>query len=45
MKNLNMKSAIKRYNGIMLGMGYEYLTIGTILSEGTDNWNIRDMVA
>ena len=44
MKNLNMKSAIKRYNGIMQGMGYEHLTIGTSLSEGTDNWNIRDMV-
>ena len=44
MKNLNMKSAIKRYNGIMQGMGYDHLTIGTSLSEGTDNWNIRDMV-
>ena len=45
MKNLNMKSAIKRYNGIMQCIGYEYLTIGTNLSEGTANWNIRDMVA
>ena len=44
MKNLNMKSAIKRYNGIMQCIGYEHLTIGTNLSEGTDNWNIRDMV-
>ena len=43
MKNLNMKSAIKRYNGIMWGMGYDHLTIGTSLSEGTENWNIRDM--
>ena len=45
MKNLNMKSAIKRYNGIMQCIGYDHLTIGTNLSEGTENWNIRDIVA
>lgn len=44
MKNLNIEAATKRYNSIMYGMGYEHLTIGTNLSEGTDNWNLRDMV-
>lgn len=45
MKYLNMESAVKRYNRIMDSIGCEHLTIGTELSEGTDNWNIRDMVA
>ena len=45
MKNLNMKSAIKRYNNLMSSMAREYLTIGTNLSEGTEKWNLRDMVA
>lgn len=45
MKNLNMKSATKRYNDIMNGMGYEHNTINTRFSENTDGWNLRDMVA
>lgn len=40
-----MESAIKRYNDIMKCLGYEYNTIGTIYSEGTEYWNLRDMVA
>lgn len=45
MKKLNMKTAINRYNDIMETIGYEHNTIGTSLSERTDNWNLRDMVA
>lgn len=45
MKHLNMKSAIRRYNNIMEVLGYEHNTIGTRLSESTDDWNLRDMVA
>lgn len=45
MKNMNMKSAIKWYNDIMECIGHEHVTIGTRLSEHTENWNIRDMVA
>lgn len=45
MKNLNMESAIKRYNNIMKKIGYEQNTINTRFSESTDGWNIRDMVA
>ena len=45
MKTLNMETAIKRYNGIMGDIGYEHNQIGTRLSENTDNWNLRDMVA
>ena len=45
MKELSIEKAIKRYNGIMIANGYEHNTIGTGLSENTDNWNIRDMVA
>lgn len=40
-----MKSVIKRYNNLMSELCYEHLTIGTVLSEETENWNIRDMVA
>lgn len=40
-----MKSAVKKYNDIMENLGYEYSTIGTSLSEGTEAWNLRDMVA
>lgn len=36
--------AKKLYNRIMNDMCLEYLTIGTNLSEGTENWNLRDMV-
>lgn len=45
MKKLNMESAIKRYNGLMMDTCHEHVTIGTNFSEGTDNWNLRDMVA
>lgn len=45
MKRLNMETAIRRYNNIMEVIGYEHNTIGTWFSEGTDNWNLRDMVA
>jgi hypothetical protein len=38
-------SAIKKYNDIMEMIGYEHNTIGTSLSEDTENWNLRDMVA
>ena len=44
MKNLNMETAIKRYNKIMNMCGYEHKTIGEPLSEGTENWTISDMV-
>lgn len=44
MKKLNMESAIKRYNDIMYCIGYEHNAIGTVLSENTENWNLRDMV-
>ena len=45
MKKINMVTAIKRYNKIMEIIGYEHNTIGTNLSEDTENWTIRDMVA
>lgn len=41
----NMKTAIRRYNRIMESIGYEYVTIGTKMSEDTEGWNLRDMVA
>lgn len=44
-KNLNIESAIKRYNKIMMAVGYDHSTIGTDYSEDTEGWNIRDMVA
>ena len=37
--------AKKRYNSMMSDFGLEYLTIGTNLSEDTENWNVRDMVS
>ena len=45
MKNLNMKTATKRYNVIMESICYEHNTIDTPFSENTDGWNLRDMVA
>ena len=45
MKNLNIKTATKRYNSIMNDLCYEHNTIGERLSENTENWNLRDMVA
>lgn len=37
--------AVERYNDIMNWMGYEHKSIGTRFSEGTEDWNLRDMVA
>ena len=45
MARLVMETAIKRYNDIMNSIGYEHKTIGEPLSEDTENWNLRDMVA
>lgn len=45
MYKLNMVTAINRYNDIMECIGYEHNTINTPLSEGTDTWSLRDMVA
>ncbi len=45
MKNYSFEKAVKRYNDIMNSICREHLTIGTRLSEDTDNWNIRDLVA
>lgn len=42
---VNNKKAIREYNNIMESIGYEHVTIGTSLSEGTEEWNLRDMVA
>ena len=40
-----IKTATKKYNSIMDDLGYEHNTIGTSLSEDTEGWNLRDMVA
>ncbi len=45
MKELNIKEATKRYNDLMWSLCYEHNTIGTRLSENTENWNLRDMVS
>lgn len=45
MKQLNMETAVKRYNNIMYSVCREYLTIGTSFSEHTGGWNLRDMVS
>lgn len=45
MKELNIKTAVKKYNDLMMMLGYEYNTIGTDFSEDTENWNLRDMVS
>ena len=39
------ESAKRKYNQIMMTIGYEHVTIGTDWSESTENWNLRDMVA
>lgn len=39
MKNVNLESAIKKYNSIMVNIGYEHNTIGTKFSEDTEKWN------
>ena len=45
MRQLNMYSAIKRYNALMGELGYEHNEIGTGFSDKTEGWNLRDMVA
>lgn len=46
MKYLNIEKATDRYNGIMFDLCADHLTIGIpSYSEGTDGWNLRDMVA
>ena len=40
-----MISAVRQYNNIMFAICHEHLTIGTDYSEGTENWNLRDMVS
>lgn len=40
-----MANTITTYNNIMNDICREYLTIGTCHSEGTDGWNVRDMVS
>lgn len=45
MKHFDFEKAVKRYNGIMMSLCYEHVTIGTQYSEGTESWNIRDLVA
>lgn len=37
--------AKRKYNEIMNCLGYEHLTLGERLSENTEDWNLRDMVA
>lgn len=44
-KDRNFERAKRKYNEIMETIGYEHSTIGTEWSEGTENWNLRDMVA
>lgn len=39
------KDALKTYNHLMADLGYEHNTIGTNLSEDTEDWNLRDMVS
>lgn len=45
MKQLNIAAATKRYNDLMYSLALEHNTIGERLSENTENWNLRDMVA
>ena len=45
MKELNLKQATEKYNDLMWSLCYEHNTIGTRLSENTENWNLRDMVS
>jgi len=45
MTELNIKKATEQYNNLMWDLCYEHNTIGTRLSENTENWNLRDMVS
>ena len=38
------QTALKRYNSIVFSTGREHKSIGTEFSEGTDGWNLADMV-
>ncbi len=38
-------SPVKQYNDIMFDIAHEHVTIGTRYSEGTEEWNLRDMVS
>ena len=40
-----IQSATKKYNEIMELIGWDFNEIGTDCSYGTEDWNIRDMVA
>lgn len=42
---LNLEKAKIEYNDIMFAYAWEHCTIGTRFSEGTENWNLRDMVS
>lgn len=42
---VNLTAAVKRYNELMNDLCREHCTIGEQLSEGTENWTLRDMVA
>ena len=44
MKNLNMETAIKRYNRIMEACMREEKTIGELLSRDTENYGLADML-
>ena len=39
------EKAKQEYNEIMYSIGIEFATIGTNFSEGTEGWNLRDMVS
>jgi hypothetical protein len=41
MKNENI---VKAYNKLMNGLCLEYLTIGTVYSQGTENWGVQEML-
>ena len=45
MTQKELNAATKRYNEIMYSVCHEPVTIGTIYSEGTEGWNLRDMVS
>ena len=38
-------TAVRRYNDLVMSVAHEHVSIGTRYSEGTENWNLRDMVA
>ena len=45
-KNIAAFNKVKaKYNDIMDALGYEHKTIGNDWSDGTEDWNVRDMVA